>query len=44
MSFGYAGFNTNVTAHNPNSGTKGRVYMPLISALTTMAFIASFGV
>ncbi|KAL9316453.1 hypothetical protein ACSQ67_017454 [Phaseolus vulgaris] len=40
------GFNTNVTTKNPNSATSlyGRVYMPLVSALTTMAFIATFGV
>jgi len=46
MNFAYAGFNTNVTAHDPNSATSlyGRVYMPLVSALTTMAFIATFGV
>ncbi|KAG2391416.1 uncharacterized protein HKW66_Vig0128230 [Vigna angularis] len=40
------GFNTNVTAHNPNSGSRvyGRVHMSLVSALTTMAFIATFAV
>jgi len=39
-------FNTNVTTHNPNSGNSvyERVCLPLISALTIMAFIASFGV
>jgi len=39
-------FNTNVTTHNSNSGNSvyERVYMPLISALTIMAFIASFGI
>jgi len=41
-----ASFNTNVTTHNPNNGSSvyKRVYMPLISTLTIMASIASFGV
>ncbi|KAG4382994.1 hypothetical protein GLYMA_14G205400v4 [Glycine max] len=37
--------NTNVTK-DPNSATSlyGRLYVPLVSTLTTMAFIATFGV
>nr|KYP72985.1 hypothetical protein KK1_005592 [Cajanus cajan] len=40
------GFNTNVTKANPNSATSlyGRLYMPLVSTLTTAAFIATYGV
>lgn len=40
-----AALNTNVTK-DPNSATSlyGRLYVPLVSTLTTMAFIATFGV
>jgi len=43
--FDYVGFNL-LNYTDPNSATSlyGRMYMPLLSTLMTMAFIATFGV